>query len=120
MSDRLRLRLSDIKRTIKDIQVLLEGKTVTDLGRDRFVQAAFERFLEIISEASRHIPKALKEKHPHIPWRQIADLGNHLRHAYHRIDPAILWDTSVKDLPPLQEAVEELLSGIARLDGEGV
>ena len=38
-------------------------------------------------EASRHIPVDMKAKEPKINWRRLADLGNWLRHAYHRTDP---------------------------------
>jgi hypothetical protein len=36
------------------------------------MQRAVERGLEIMSEASRHIPDDLKALAPDIPWRQIA------------------------------------------------
>jgi uncharacterized protein with HEPN domain len=44
--------------------------------------AAMERYLERLSEASRHVPQELKEKHPEVDWRGVADIGNVLRHAY--------------------------------------
>ena len=55
------------------------------------MKAALERFLEIVSEASRHIPMELKAASPLIRWRRIADIGNHLRHAYQHVDVDILW-----------------------------
>jgi uncharacterized protein with HEPN domain len=70
---------------------LLEGKTFEDMAGDRVTKAAFERFLEILSEASRHIPDSLKAMAPSVPWRRVGDIGNHLRHAYHRVDAEILW-----------------------------
>ena len=27
----------------------------------------------------------------HLPWTRITNIGNHLRHAYHRVDAEILW-----------------------------
>ncbi len=52
---------------------------------------ATERAIEIISEASRHIPDDLKATAPDIPWRDVADIGNFLRHVYERTDPKIVW-----------------------------
>jgi uncharacterized protein with HEPN domain len=43
-----------------------------------------ERLVEIISEASRHIPEVLKHRYPAVSWRSIADIGNILRHDYGR------------------------------------
>lgn len=42
---------------------------------------ALQRAIEIISEASRHIPEETKARHATTPWRRIADIGNTLRHA---------------------------------------
>ncbi len=32
-------------------------------------------------------------RHPEVPWRQVADIGNVLRHEYGRIDMTIIWET---------------------------
>jgi len=109
MIDRVALRLRDIQQAITDIRMLLQGRSLDDLVGDRISRAAFERFLEVISEASRHIPESEKARHDHMPWRQIADMGNHLRHAYHQVDPGILWDVYVHELDQLEEAVQAML-----------
>ena len=36
-------------------------------------------------------------------------MGDLLRHAYHRIDDEILWDTVRLELPPLKRSVETAL-----------
>jgi uncharacterized protein with HEPN domain len=107
--DRVALRLRDIQQAIADIRTLLHGKSLDDLVADRISRAAFERFLEVISEASRHIPEGEKAQHDHVPWRQIADMGNHLRHAYHQVDPGILWDVYAHELDQVDEAVQAML-----------
>ena len=91
MTDRVRHRLADIIDAIDHIDSLLADKSFDDLESDRIAQAALERFIEIISEASRHVPDSMKNEEKGIPWQSIADIGNHLRHAYHRIDPEIIW-----------------------------
>ncbi len=91
MGDRTVYRLHDIRDAIDQIELLLADKTFPDVQGDRFLRAPFERFLEIISEASKHIPQILKDDAPQIPWRQVGDIGNHLRHAYNRVDAEILW-----------------------------
>lgn len=73
-------------------------------------RAAFERFLEILSEASRHVPDEWKREHGAVPWRQVADLGNHLRHAYHRTDAEALWSIYEDDLDPLEKVVDVMLT----------
>jgi uncharacterized protein with HEPN domain len=96
----------------------MNGRSLADLNRDAIVRAAFERFLEIISEASRHVPAAMKNQHPEIPWQDIANFGNVLRHAYHRVDTQVLWETYVSDIDMLEGAVEALRRNMN--DGEPV
>jgi uncharacterized protein with HEPN domain len=63
MDDRTRFRMLDVINAIDQTHSLLEDKTFDDLLNDRVLRAAFERFIEILSEASRHIPDALKARH---------------------------------------------------------
>jgi len=72
MTDRAVNRLRDIVDAVDQIDILLTGKTLDDVQSDRVVRAAFERFLEILSEASRHVPEALKQTAPQIPCRASA------------------------------------------------
>src|SRR5690606_10244933 len=59
---------------------------------DFITGAAFERFLEVVSEASRHVPDEWKQEFgPDIPWREIAGIGNVLRHAYRTVAMRRLW-----------------------------
>lgn len=94
---------------ISEIRKLLEGKSVNSLMSDAATRAAFERFLEILSEASRHIPDDLKEEFSEIPWRQVADLGNFIRHVYHKVDMEVLWSIYENDLDPLEKVVHKLI-----------
>jgi len=77
MNTRAADRIQHVLDTILKIRRLFAGKSVDDLVADDNMIAAYERFLEIISEASRHIPEEWKlEFGSDISWRQIADLGN--------------------------------------------
>jgi uncharacterized protein with HEPN domain len=37
-------------------------------------------------------------------------MGNILRHAYHRIDDKVMWDTVKEELPAMREAVIKALA----------
>jgi uncharacterized protein with HEPN domain len=63
------------------------------------------RALEIISEASRHLPDELKARHPDIAWRAIRDEGNVYRHGYLSVSLEVIWETAKRDLPPLRDAM---------------
>jgi len=102
---RIAHRLLDILDAIEDMRSALAGMEYDAFSSHRIVRPAVERYFEIISEASRHLPETLKEKNAMISWRKIADLGNVLRHAYHDTDPAILWEIYTVHLDPLEAAI---------------
>jgi len=103
-------RLSHILEAIRHIESATSGLDLTAFRQDRFLQLGVERCLEIISEASRHVHDAEKAKHAHIPWRRVADIGNRIRHAYHHIDSAIVWEIVEQELAILKAAVEAMRS----------
>jgi uncharacterized protein with HEPN domain len=76
--------------------------------QDRFLQLGVERCLEIISEATRHIPAELKAEQSTIPWRRISDIGNRIRHSYHAIDSEIVWEIARSELSELQAVIEKM------------
>jgi uncharacterized protein with HEPN domain len=74
--------LTDIRDAIRRIERYTAGKSLAAFRRDELVHDAVERCLEIISEASRRLPEEMKARHPGIPWRNVAGLGNVFRHEY--------------------------------------
>jgi uncharacterized protein with HEPN domain len=112
MMERAVFRIKDILEAIEQILNLVQDSNFTSFAADRMRIAAFERFVEIISEASRHVPEELKAGTPEIEWHNIANIGNHLRHAYHRTDPGILWNLYEQGhLMRLREACQAFLRG---------
>ena len=101
-------RLEHISTAIANIRQFTTGQTRESFERDIIVRLAVERLLEVISEASRHIPVETKSHEPHIDWRRLADLGNHLRHAYHETDAGLLWAMIENDLGPLARSIERI------------
>lgn len=100
--------LDEILQSISWIQADTSGVDVRTFLSDRKLRQLVERNIEIISEASRRIPDDLKTEFPQMPWRQIADIGNMLRHSYHDIRPTIIWDVVTKDLPALRHTIEQM------------
>jgi uncharacterized protein with HEPN domain len=102
-------RLVHILTAIDTIQKALADKQLADITADLTLRLAVERAFEIICEASRRIPDDVKAQQPDIDWRGMLDFGNRLRHAYHRIEPSILWQIAKHDLPPLKAFVERVV-----------
>jgi len=71
---------------------------------------AVVRNLEIISEASQHIPVEILDRFPGVDWKKIKGLRVILAHCYFRIDPEVLWDIVISKVPPLLEALRSGLN----------
>ena len=81
------------------------------VGDPRTVYAV-TRCLEIISEASRHLPDDLKARHPAIAWKDMAGAGNFYRHDYEDVAAQHVWDAVQIDLPPLRVAIAQELAAL--------
>jgi uncharacterized protein with HEPN domain len=109
--ERAAFRVRDIKEGIALIRRSLARKSIDDLREDPVLLAAFERFLEIISEASRHVPDEWKSAHgSDVPWREIVGIGNNLRHGYKKIELDRLWSIYADDLDVLETAVDAMIA----------
>jgi uncharacterized protein with HEPN domain len=82
-----------------DDMLAFAGKVVTytrGLDQQAFVSNtlvydATVRNLELVGEAPTHIPVAVREAHPDVPWRLVVATRNRLIHGYLGIDNDTLW-----------------------------
>lgn len=94
----------------KEAVSIARGKTRGDLDKDRLLNLALVRLLEIIGEAASRVPKNDRDLYPEIPWPEIVSLRNRLIHGYDEVDFDILWQIVRTDLPPLIDKVEKILT----------
>lgn len=87
---------------IERISTVTAGLSLEAFEADWQTQWLVQRGIEILSEASRRLPSSLKVRHPEIPWRKVAGIGNVLRHDYESISAAVLWKLVFDDLPILE------------------
>lgn len=102
-------RLQDIIDNIEAARRFIAGMDFDTFVADEKTYYAVVRALEIISEASRHLPDGLKAKHQAIDWRAIAAAGNIYRHEYEGVDPIIIWHTATQQLDALAAIAREEL-----------
>ncbi|HEX3664648.1 MAG TPA: HepT-like ribonuclease domain-containing protein [Rhizomicrobium sp.] len=112
-SDLVLKRLLHIRDNICHARDFLAGLDFDAFAADQKTVYATMRALEIISEASRHLPEDLKARHPEIDWVAVRDAGNVYRHGYELVTEQRLWDTITKHLAPLENAVLDELSRLA-------
>ncbi len=110
--------LKDIVSAIEHIREKVDSVPFEMFEADWERRWVVERGAEIVSEASRRLPDELKSRHPHIPWKKVAGIGNVLRHDYDVVSPRILWNMARDDLSSLEKVCRrELGQELNRDDG---
>ncbi len=99
------LFLEDIIESLAKIERYIKNMTFDELARDDKTIDALVGNLEIIDEAVKNIPDAIREKYPEVEWREAAALRDVLIHDYFGIDLESLWDTIHKNLPEFGEKI---------------
>ncbi|MBU1206972.1 MAG: DUF86 domain-containing protein [Proteobacteria bacterium] len=88
---------------------MTRGRTRADLDRDRLLNLALVRLVEVIGEAASRVPEEFRSRHPQVPWRQTVGMRNRLIHGYDTVNFDILWTIIQEDLPPLIEQLEAIV-----------
>ena len=104
------MHLRDILASIDLIDQFVTGFDFEAYERDLKTKSAVERQLQILTEAAIRLGADADEVCPGPDWRGLRGMGTFLRHAYHRVDDRIVWDTVKNELPPLRIAVAQSLT----------
>jgi len=108
----IKLYVEDVLEAIKVIEKFVEGMDFESFKEDDKTSSAVIRKFEIIGEATKNIPQSIKEKYPHIPWKEMAGFRDKLIHFYFGIKYDIVWDTIKLRLPELKKNIERVLKDL--------
>ena len=107
----IRLYLDDMIDAVDKISTHKTSVTFEQFSRDELLQSAVLRWITIIGEAAKHIPKTTRDKHPEIPWKQIAGARDILVHEYFAVQLRRSWQIVENDLPGLKHKLEAVRDG---------
>lgn len=97
-----RMRVQDILDAIADIESHVAGMTFQPFAADRRTIQAVLYNSGVIGEAVSTLPDDVKERHPHVPWRDIRDMRNVVTHVYFGIDLSRVWGVTQHRMAPLR------------------
>ena len=106
--------LTDIVEAINRIQRYVGSSTLAEILLRTETQDAVVRNFQVIGEAVKLLSDELRRKYPDLEWAKITGMRDRLIHHYFSVDWDVLWNAIQKNLPPLKERVEQMISEHAR------
>ena len=104
--------IQDIIDSVKEVEDFTKGVSFEAFKDDKKTINAVIRSLEVMGEAAKKIPDAIRKKYPEIPWKEMAGIRDKLIHEYHGVDLEIIWKVVKEELPPVKPLFLKLLKEV--------
>lgn len=101
--------IEDILDCITKIEEFIGNMDFEEFVRDDKTRSAVINKLEIIGEATKNIPKHIREGHKEIPWSDMAKMRDKLTHGYFGIRNETIWKAVKERLPEIKTIIRQIL-----------
>ena len=80
-----------IRDALQQISIYTKGMDDEAFRSNRMVQDAVIRQFEIVGEATKNLSDSFRERHPFVPWKDLAGFRDKLIHQYFGVNLATIW-----------------------------
>jgi len=109
-----KLFIKDILECINKIDNFVGEMSFDEFMRDEKTKSAVVRELEVMGEATKNIPKSIREKYKNLPWSQIAKTRDKIIHFYFGVDYEVIWEVVKKRLPEIKAVIERIFKELEK------
>ena len=106
--------LEDIIEHMNYAEEFIRDMTFDEFKSDKKTVLSVTKCIEVVGEATKHIPDQIRERYPEIPWRDTAGIRDRLVHGYFKVDLSIVWTTVTIEFPELRSMLENVLADMDR------
>jgi uncharacterized protein with HEPN domain len=106
MKRNYKLFINDIRYSINCIEEYIKGISEVEFKKNTKIQDAVIRRIEIIGEASKNIPRSVKELNKNVPWMKISMFRDFIVHSYFESSLNRVWNIIKIDLPNIKEQIK--------------
>lgn len=107
------LFLKDIFQAAEDIESFIGDMDFDAFSSDKKTRAVV-REIEVIGEAAKNIPKAIRDKHKELPWQDMAKMRDKISHVYFGINYEIVWKVVKERLPEIKTSIANMMDEITK------
>ncbi len=101
--------VEDIRDAIEIVAEFIADMTYDQFAEDDKTAFAVIRAFEVMGEAAKEVPDAIRQRYTAIPWREMAQMCDKLIHHYFGVDRKVVWKTATEQLPALLPLFDQIL-----------
>jgi Uncharacterized conserved protein len=104
--------IEDIIEHMNYAEEFIRDITFEEFANDKKTILSVTKCIEVVGEATKHVPDSIREKYPEIPWRDMAGIRDRLVHGYFKVNLEIVWMTVTVEFPELRSMMENVLTDL--------
>ena len=109
----VRLFLQDILTAIEAIERFVNGLDYQGFIDDDKTSSAVVLKLQRIGEASKRIPRSVRDQSSIVPWKEMSGMRDRLVHAYFGIDYSLVWEVIMTAIPRIKPEITRLIQEVS-------